>query len=141
MRQSNFQFTTPVLTGLIFEPHSNFTQCDNVDFTGDLKVLVNYDDSGENSEVRQATVTVYLTIGTDDDSTPFLIKAEESAHFRWKTNAYSEKQEKVLLNQNAPTLLLSYLRPIIANITLQSSYPAYNLPYIDLTDSGNQKRE
>lgn len=36
-----------------------------------------------------------------------------------------------LLNQNAPSLLLGYLRPIISQITAASPYNAYNLPFID----------
>ncbi|MEI3592754.1 MAG: hypothetical protein V8Q05_07985 [Lachnospiraceae bacterium] len=34
-----------------------------------------------------------------------------------------------LLNQNAPSLLLGYLRPIISQITAASPYNAYNLPF------------
>ena len=38
-----------------------------------------------------------------------------------------------LLNQNAPSLLLSYLRPVIAQVTMASPYGAYNIPFIDFT--------
>lgn len=36
------------------------------------------------------------------------------------------------LNVNAPALLLSYMRPIVANITSSSIFPAYHLPFVNL---------
>lgn len=38
-----------------------------------------------------------------------------------------------LLNQNAPSLLLSYLRPIVAQVTSASKYGTYNIPFVNFT--------
>lgn len=80
-----------------------------------------------------ALVSVTISVGAKDNSTPFYIEAEEEANFKWEENIFTEEQIDALLNHNAVALLISYLRPIIANITAASPYPTYNLPYIDLT--------
>ena len=55
------------------------------------------------------------------------------AEFRWPDSLNMGMIEK-LLNQNAPSLLLGYLRPIISQITAASPYNAYNLPFIDFSE-------
>ena len=45
----------------------------------------------------------------------------------------AEEQQEKLLTQNAPALLLSYMRPLVASATAASPYPAYHLPFIDFT--------
>ena len=57
----------------------------------------------------------------------------KKAEFRWPDSLNVEMVEK-LLNQNAPSLLLGYLRPIISQITAASPYNAYNLPFIDFSE-------
>ena len=39
-----------------------------------------------------------------------------------------------LLNQNAPSLLLSYIRPIVVQITAASPFPTYNIPFMNFTN-------
>ena len=46
-----------------------------------------------------------------NDDIPFYIKAIEGANFRWNDELDDNMIDR-LLNQNAPSLLLSYLRPI-----------------------------
>ena len=82
---------------------------------------------------NQASVKVTLTIGSRDDTTPFYIEADEAANFRWEEAAFDNDKIEQLLEQNGVALLISYLRPIISSITAASPYPAYNLPYLDLT--------
>ena len=38
-----------------------------------------------------------------------------------------------LLNQNAPSLLLSYLRPIVAQVTSASKNGTYKIPFVNFT--------
>lgn len=51
--------------------------------------------------------------------------------FRWDNEV---ENEDLLLKQNAPALLFSYIRPIIATITASSKYPAYDLPFVNFTE-------
>ena len=40
-----------------------------------------------------------------------------------------------LLKANATSLILSYMRPIISNITNNSKYPVFNLPFLDMQNN------
>ena len=56
-----------------------------------------------------------------NDDIPCYIKAIEGANFRWNDELDDNMIDR-LLNQNAPSLLLSYLRPIVAQVTSASKY-------------------
>ena len=56
-----------------------------------------------------------------NDDIPFYIEAIEGANFRWNDELDDNMIDR-LLNQNAPSLLLSYLRPIVAQVTSASKY-------------------
>ena len=55
-----------------------------------------------------------------------------SGEFKWSENV-DEKTLDILLNSNAPAILLSYIRPYISTITSGAGYPALILPLIDFT--------
>ena len=44
-----------------------------------------------------------------------------------------DEQIDNLLRKNAPALLLSYARPLIASITNASKFPTYNIPFLDFS--------
>lgn len=127
--ESAFQFSNPSLTKMEF--------CINEDFENsrdkEVKIAVNMgiqiDRSSTDSNAR---VSLTLEIGKKDSADPFYVCATEMAEFRWSDALNNEMVEK-LLNQNAPSLLLGYLRPIISQITAASPYNAYNLPFIDFS--------
>ncbi len=83
-----------------------------------------------------------MTIGHEGNDVPFMITIAEQARFMWESNDefIDENEEECidrLLRQNAPALLIGYIRPIIASITSSSPFPTYNLPFIDLTEKTN----
>ena len=121
--ESAFQFTNPVLTELEFNSQDN----QEVQIALSVSVQVN---KSENK--MEATVGLNFEIGTREDISPFYIKATEKANFRWDESLTEGMVDK-LLNQNAPSLLVSYLRPIIVQITAASPYGAYNIPFINFT--------
>lgn len=133
MEKSSFQFSNPSLTRLSFALNEGFEKEGNLNMDIHMNARVCPIEKEEGSDYQEAEVTVTLRIGTQDDTTPFYIEADETAAFRWKVDVYSDNQVDTLLNQNAVALLISYLRPVIAGITAASPYPAYNLPYINLT--------
>ena len=61
-------------------------------------------------------ISDYSTEKNDD-----IPKAIEGANFRWNDELDDNMIDR-LLNQNAPSLLLSYLRPIVAQVTSASKY-------------------
>lgn len=135
MEKSQFQFTNPILKRLEFIINDDFTKKGRLDMAINLAVNCQRSENENYTPGNSALVTVTLKLGSKDNSTPFYIEAEEEATFRWNDNAFDEDQISSLLNHNAVALLISYLRPIISNVTAASPFPAYNLPYIDLTSA------
>lgn len=138
MEKSKFQFSNPVLTHLEFELNENFIKDDN--FEMKINISSGYRTiQRDGSTVRNsACVTVTVCVGSKDNQTPFYIRADEEATFRWDEDKFSEKELDILLHENAVALLISYVRPIIANVTSSSPYPGYNLPFINLVRSKDE---
>ena len=130
MKTSEFQFSNPTLSELQF--------CINDAYHTALKeISVNLGINVANKRIseREATVELTLEIGEKNDMTPFYIRAVEGATFKWEEGAFAEEKEvEKFLGVNAPALLLSYLRPIVSNVTMSSKYPGYNIPFINFND-------
>lgn len=122
---SEFQFKNPVLTDLVFEINNDFDNHDKTQVQIGLGIGVNIEKKGNN----EATVKLSVEIGERSSKTPYFIRAVEKSDFRWRNEA--ENMVDILLSQNAPSLLLSYLRPIIHQITAASPYGIYDIPFIN----------
>lgn len=130
--ESMFQFNDPMLLKLDFIINENF-KCDREeDINLNLKI-----ETQVNKEEEEAFVVLCVTIGEKTEDYPFYMYAEQAASFRWKKGAYDEVGIDNLLTQNAPALLISYLRPIIVNITGSSPYGAYHIPFLNFR--GNKR--
>lgn len=132
---SGFQFTRPLLTHLEFIPNAAF---DKDEFLGiEIMPKVSIKDRQEN----KATVVMGLSIGEKKTSPgyPFFLEIQMQADFRWQDIAL-EKVDR-LLGINAPSLLLSYMRPHISSITNASIYPVLNVPFIDFSESVNREAD
>lgn len=130
--ESVFQFTNPALLKLDFKVNDEFDNGKKKEIKINLKVETKVS-RGENED--NAFVELCVTVGEDTDKVPFYVYAVEGANFRWEKERYSEEEIHRLLQQNAPALLLSYLRPTIANITGASQYGSYNIPFMNFRES------
>lgn len=130
MGTSQFQFTNPVLKNLQFNINDTYVaKKKNVDIN--VQISISKKMAGRN----EANVELTIEIGEQSEEMPFYISATEGAGFRWEQEAFSdEKEVEKLLEINAPALLLSYLRPIISNITSASQYPTYNIPFVNFNN-------
>lgn len=127
--ESAFQFTDPSLSNLEFVINEEFDSRENEKVKIQTSISV---EVKRNKKENKAIVSLMVEIGNKSKNMPFWIKAIEQANFKWSENI-DEANCECLLNQNAPSLLLSYLRPIIAQITLASQYGAYHIPFINFT--------
>lgn len=127
--ESAFQFTNPTLMELILSLNSGFDSASNKEVQIKFSLSINVERDKDKSE---AVVSLLIEIGEQNDSSPFWIKAEERANFRWEDDLDDKIIER-LLKQNAPSLLLAYLRPVIAQVTMASPYGVYNIPFINFT--------
>ena len=127
--ESAFQFSNPSLTKMEFCINEEFESSQDKEVKIAVNMVVQIDRSATDNNAR---VSLTLEIGKKDSEDPFYVCATEMAEFRWSEALNNEMVEK-MLNQNAPSLLLGYLRPIISQITAASPYNAYNLPFIDFS--------
>lgn len=134
---SPFQFTTPVLSYLVFEQNEDFKIQPDKEVQTQIKMGVAVKKSNVSPE---AAVSLTVEIGEKDEDSPFYIRAVESGNFRWG-NELNNELVKRLLDQNAPTLLLSYLRPIIVQITAASPYGLQNIPFVNFAQFTETKQE
>ena len=127
--ESAFQFSNPSLTKMEFCINEEFESSQDKEVKIAVNMGVQIDRSATDNNAR---VSLTLEIGKKDSEDPFYVCATEMAEFRWSEALNNEMVEK-MLNQNAPSLLLGYLRPIISQITAASPYNADNLPFIDFS--------
>ena len=131
MNMSYFHFSNPHLVELHYHENSDF-KIDAPNSVLDVPISI------ESNEKRSGTspvadVSLHIQVGSESKDLPFYVSMVMAANFKWDEDFYSSEQLDSLLQQNAPALLLTYARPIIANITNSSGFPAYNLPYINFT--------
>ena len=128
MKASQFQFSNPILIDSIFKINEEY-EGEDINY-GDIPVSFNIEVM-KHEKKAEAVVELKVEVGEESSKYPFYVLATEGAHFRW--NSDEIQNPNVFLEQNAPALLLSYLRPIISNLTASSIYDAYNLPFINFS--------
>lgn len=126
MKASSFQFSNPYLKELNFQENPDFDPSCKFEMNHTIDVHVNRE---ENASV--AGVDLILTINEDSNPAPFQLKIKMFSLFQWED--LDDETVNVLLKNNAPALLLAYIRPIISSITSSSQFPTYNLPFVDFT--------
>jgi preprotein translocase subunit SecB len=130
MNRSKFQFSNPELEKVEFLVNQNYNEekCDGIEMKSNTEVQI----LGSN----EAYVELTINIGDSTELQPFNICVKMGANFRWE-DGIDEDKAKQLLNINAPAALLSYIRPLVANVTNCSKYPVLNIPFIDFTKTDN----
>ena len=131
MKKSKFEFSTPHLVRIEYHENDGFTY-DASRGAIDVPIAISRDERIADSS-HSAEVSLQIQIGQSNSTLPFYIETVMSANVRWDPDAFSDEQVPNLLSQNAPALLLSYARPIIASITNASVFPTYNIPFLDFT--------
>lgn len=126
MKKSKFQFSNPCLINLVFSINDGFesSNFETLKMTGKTKIL-------KSKEHNNAVVEFSIILGDKSTSSPYYINATMKSEFKWE-EGLDEDAVDSLLKANAPSLILGYLRPIIANITNMSEYPVFNIPFIDM---------
>lgn len=107
----------------------------NLGFTGNIEKLnfkFDYDNKVQKIEENRAVVKFTLKIFEENEKYPFYISVTQTGIFEWneQINEYPLNLD-VLLNVNAPALLLSYIRSIVSQATAFSGYPSFVIPLIN----------
>lgn len=122
MKESKFQFTNPKLDKIIFNINEEYTEKLDKKLNYSIKV------KRKGIDNKNAIVKLIIEIG-DNKNSRFYLNLDISAKFNW--NDIDDQQIDSFLEVNAPALLLSYARPIVANITMQAGLSPMNLPFMN----------
>ena len=124
---SSFQFKNPIINSfsLFTNPGTN-----NLSNKHEIKYKVS-----KSNDSCSAIVILYYNFGNNKKEKSMLnISAEISAIFIW----HPRTEKKIIqnfLNINAPSLLLSYLRPIITNNAIAAGFPMFIIPFMDFSNN------
>ncbi len=127
---SSFQFTSPHVSEFNFKINKEYKSNNDQD---SLPIAFNIKKGNVKTEsdgASQQFVELTMTIG--NENSPFTFYAVIGADFRWSRELDDETVQN-LINKNAVSLLIGYLRPIISQFTVQAGVTPLNLPFIDLT--------
>lgn len=122
MKNSEFQFKNPRVEKLEFIVNEDSKEKNKLESHIDVESKV--------IDEKNAIVKLDITIG-DKEQFLFYLNLKISSQFYWE--GIPEDQVGKFLSVNAPALLISYARPIIANMTLQAGFRPFNLPFINFT--------
>lgn len=128
VKPSNFQFLNPYLEEVYFVVNPNFDVDDiEIEMQNSFNIQVKRSETD-----NRANVELELKTNIDNDKAPFRLRIKVASDFKWED--LDDKTVEAMLELNAPALLLGYMRPIVANITNSSNFPAYNLPFINFKE-------
>ena len=122
LKESKFKFEKPILKRFSFNENEAFEKKE------ELKIEIELEKEIERKETGGVSV-ILKTVNSNE--IPFFIEIEMYSKFIWE----EELTEEEIINAleiNAPSLLISYIRPLVALVTGSSKYPAWNIPFLDM---------
>lgn len=129
-RESKFQFSNPVLLEESFSINKEYPQEEMSQIT---EIPVRLDHAKPNIDIRkhsEASSFLTVEVGTEGPDFPYHISVTMGAVFQWD-ESLSQEEVDSLLSQNAPALLLGYIRPHIAYITGMSPIGTVHIPFMN----------
>ncbi len=135
MKESGLQLLgKPKLNSIIYETNRDFKIEGplSLEISNDIRIIKDKDE-----QTNEAIVVLKIDIFAAREITevPFKLSIEIEGCFKW-TNELQENKEllDILLRQNAPAIIYSYLRPIITLITVEANLPPLVMPLINFRD-------
>lgn len=129
--ESTFQFKQPQIYKISFVNNNIFEQ-ENINKTITFKFNI------EKKPISDVECFILMTIdvNSSDEKAPLELSITMGANFSWD-NSIKPLESEQFLNTNAPSLLLSYIRPIVATLTSNSGFNPINIPFMDFTKGVN----
>ena len=132
LKKSKFKFEKPILKRFSFNENENFEERE------ELKIEIELEKKIEKEEESGGVSIIFKTVNSNE--IPFFIEVEMYSKFLWE-EGLNEQEIRNALEINAPSLLVSYVRPLVALITGSSKYPSWNIPFLDMRKTSEQNRE
>jgi len=130
VKSSTFQFTKPKMIKFESELLSDF----NPDEKSEYQVHLDKNIQREKNQ-PVASVIVGWAISPEKSKNPEIrIEIVMQAFFKWNEEL-SDKQIEDLLNLNGVSLIISYMRPIVASMSYNATGKSIDIPFADLRDA------
>lgn len=135
MQESSFRFMPPALASVNYNVNPDYRPEKGKTWPVGLLLEVSVNKSEERPEAMVELITRinYSDKKTRDKDAPFWMTAAYISKFTWDDSITGEQLDK-LLEVNAPAVLLSYVRPLVAQITGLSPFQTYHIPFLNLAD-------
>jgi len=139
LKPSIFQLVDkPRVTKNIFQLNKefNFPGELSLEIDNNIKVIKMFE------EDKNAIVVLNLTFfkGRIFEEIPFKLEIEIEGLFSWGDELENKSDRlEFLLNENAPAILYSYLRPMITTITLDANLPPLVIPLMNFREQNQTK--
>lgn len=134
MKPSAFQLIDkPRVTKHVFQVNKEYDFSDEISLEIDKNIHI----SKMPNEERMALVTLNLMFfeNADFNKVPFKLELEIEGIFIWNEEQEKEHiQLEVLLKENAPAILYSYLRPIITTTSIDANLPPLVIPLMNFRE-------
>ncbi|MGL5086413.1 MAG: protein-export chaperone SecB, partial [Clostridium sp.] len=128
MKSSILQFRNPILTKINYKVNNDFQTEEAIRLKINLETRIN-----KNNDDNKALVQVKLKIfdKKEKSSFPFYMTVIMTGEFTWD-EGIDPKLLDTLLKSNAPSIILSYIRPYVSTLTTGSAFEPLILPLLDL---------
>jgi preprotein translocase subunit SecB len=124
---SKFRHSHPQITS--FE----YKICDDLQ-EGKIDFSIQYDKHIEKIDCNHAVISLTIEMKPIGSDGPFCIRCSGCIMFEWDMD--DENVVNQILAQTAPSVLVSYMRPLISIFTHSSGLPAFELPLLDFSQEG-----
>lgn len=114
----------------------------NFEKLGDYKKTIDFEIK-INNLIKDETETgckivQFLNIFSKDELTPFEAQITAEALYTWNKDIKKENKE-MFIKYSAPSIILSYIRPIITQVLIYSGLPDFRLPMINMFNVVNEQ--
>lgn len=130
MKKSKFQIKgIPKITSFKFEANSEFKFRQDLNLEVEIKSTHNV----KKIDNYNAIVTLEMEIFPESrNDKPFYLEIKGDAKFTWGEDLPKDVVESLLMT-NSPAIILSYMRPIISQLTTYAGQAPLIIPLLDLS--------
>jgi preprotein translocase subunit SecB len=129
MKISNFRLENQRTISFNFVINKEYEMENEITYNFGTEVTV-----GKNDEIpNKALVTMKFEVFKKGEleQNPYYLETTIEGLFSWDEEEYDEDTLKILLNSNAPAVLLSYIRTNTALITTSAGFPPLVIPLMN----------
>ena len=132
MKQSFINFKKPIILNLSCKVKDSI-KLEDLDYDSESKPCLKFRTSIKKHKSESEAI-VALSFDFNEETKPFVIHITMGTKVKWGKGVSDDIVEQIL-KSNVPTLLLSYIRPLVSQITNYSQFGSLEIPFCDFSGS------